>query len=64
MQISRQQVVDALKAQGDNAAAARAEASLPLQVDPENEEQRNRLAELGLDPDALEDEGEAGLRGG
>ncbi len=51
MKLSRNQLVQLLHSQGDNATADRVAASLPEEVDTERD--REQLARVGLDPGRL-----------
>lgn len=50
MQIDKQQIIDLLKQQGDQGKAEEADRELPQQVDTDNEEDKNLLERLGVNP--------------
>ena len=50
MQIDKQQTLQLLQSHGDQQKAQTADERLPQQVDTENQEHKNLLEQLGLNP--------------
>ncbi|KGN32951.1 hypothetical protein N802_16365 [Knoellia sinensis KCTC 19936] len=61
MQIDRQQIVDLLRQRGDEDKATQAESALPEQLDTDKD--KDKLSQLGLNPQDLMGSGGGGGMG-